>query len=148
MNLTEKILFLRKKQGMSQEELAEKMNVSRQSVSRWEVGTAWPDATNILQLSKIFGVTTDYLLNDDYESDEDIPCVKEVQDSQKKKNIWYRILLSSVSLLLIMTILCLFAACGFLGAGIDNLDIGFVMLAIVIATLAGVCFVGYYKLKR
>lgn len=148
MNLTEKILFLRKKQGMSQEELAEKMNVSRQSVSRWEVGTAQPDATNILQLSKIFGVTTDYLLNDDYESDEDIPCVKEVQDSQKKKNIWYRILLSSVSLLLIMTILCLFAACGFLGAGIDNLDIGFVMLAIVIATLAGVCFVGYYKLKR
>lgn len=66
MKLSEKILMLRKQKGMSQEELAEKLNVSRQAVSRWEGGSALPDATNVLQLSKLFEVSADYLLNDDY----------------------------------------------------------------------------------
>lgn len=79
MRLSDKIVELRKKNGWSQEELAEKLNVSRQAVSRWEVATAQPDATNILQLSKLFGVTTDYLLNDEYESDNDLPKVKEIK---------------------------------------------------------------------
>jgi len=76
MKLAEKIVTLRKQQGFSQEELAEKLNVSRQAVSRWEMGTALPDATNILQISKLFKVSADYLLNDDYNSDQDIPAVK------------------------------------------------------------------------
>ena len=83
MKLADKILNLRKKNGMSQEELAEKLNISRQAVSRWEVGTAQPDAPNVLQLSKLFGVTTDYLLNDDYESDHDVPVVKETENTAK-----------------------------------------------------------------
>lgn len=62
MKLSDKIIGLRKSNGMSQEDLAEKLNVSRQAISRWESGTAMPDASNILQLSKLFGVTTDYLL--------------------------------------------------------------------------------------
>ena len=49
MKLSEKILYLRKKQGMTQEQLAEKMEVSRQAVSRWESGTTLPDASNIVQ---------------------------------------------------------------------------------------------------
>ncbi|MCI8789758.1 MAG: helix-turn-helix transcriptional regulator [Lachnospiraceae bacterium] len=57
MTLSEKILDLRKQQGMSQENLAEKLGVSRQAVSRWEVGSALPDASNIRQLSRLFGVT-------------------------------------------------------------------------------------------
>lgn len=69
MKLSDKILALRKKQGISQEELSEKLNVSRQAVSRWEMGSALPDASNILQLSRLFGVTADYLLDDDYEND-------------------------------------------------------------------------------
>ena len=80
MKLSDKIIGLRKSNGMSQEDLAEKLNVSRQAISRWESGTAMPDASNILQLSKLFGVTTDYLLNDDYQSDNDLPKVKEVQN--------------------------------------------------------------------
>ena len=72
MKLSDKIVSLRKANGWSQEELAEKLNVSRQAISRWEGATAQPDATNILQLSKIFGVTTDYLLNDEYESDNEV----------------------------------------------------------------------------
>lgn len=69
MKLADKILALRKKQGISQEELAEKLSVSRQTVSRWEMGSALPDASNILHLSRLFEVTADYLLNDDYEND-------------------------------------------------------------------------------
>ncbi|MBQ7296572.1 MAG: helix-turn-helix transcriptional regulator [Clostridia bacterium] len=73
MKLSEKILNLRKARNMSQEELAEKLGVSRQAVSRWEVGSALPDASNILQLSKLFGVSADYLLNDDYKGEAPAP---------------------------------------------------------------------------
>lgn len=79
MRLSDKIVRLRKEKGWSQETLAEKLNVSRQAVSRWEGATAQPDASNILQLSKLFGVTADYLLNEDFESDNDLPKVKEIK---------------------------------------------------------------------
>ena len=61
MKLPEKIIKYRKANGWSQEDFAEKLNVSRQAISRWENGTALPDAQNILQISKLFHVTTDYL---------------------------------------------------------------------------------------
>ena len=61
MKLGDKILMLRKKEGMSQEQLAEKLNVSRQAISRWESGSALPAANNIRQLSKVFAVSADYL---------------------------------------------------------------------------------------
>ena len=61
MKLSEKILDLRKQRGMSQEDLAERLGISRQAISRWESGTVLPDSANVLQLSKLFGVTTDYL---------------------------------------------------------------------------------------
>ncbi len=77
MKLSEKIIKLRKNNGMSQEDLADRLQISRQSISRWENGSAKPDADNILQLSKLFGVSTDYLLHDEYESDNDLPKVKE-----------------------------------------------------------------------
>ncbi len=70
MILADKLVHLRKKSGMSQEELAEKMNVSRQAVSKWEGALSVPDLDRILQLSEIFGVTTDYLLKDEIESEE------------------------------------------------------------------------------
>ena len=78
MKLCDKIKQLRKANGWSQEDLAERLDVSRQAISRWEGATAQPDAANILQLSKLFGVTTDYLLNDEYESDNDLPKVKQL----------------------------------------------------------------------
>lgn len=61
-------MLLRDKNGWSQEELAAKLNVSRQSVSKWEVGTSIPDLDKIMLLSEIFGVTTDYLLKDSMET--------------------------------------------------------------------------------
>lgn len=70
MILSEKIIRLRKKNGWSQEELAGKMDVSRQAVSKWESTQSVPDLEKILQLGKLFGVTTDYLLKDELEDEE------------------------------------------------------------------------------
>jgi transcriptional regulator with XRE-family HTH domain len=70
MILADKIIQLRKKNGWSQEELAQKMNVSRQAVSKWEGAQTIPDLEKILQLSALFGVTTDYLLKDEIENEE------------------------------------------------------------------------------
>ena len=72
MILAEKIIKLRKKNGWSQEELAEQMHVSRQSVSKWESGTSIPDLNKILLLSQIFDVSTDYLLKEEVEEREEI----------------------------------------------------------------------------
>ncbi len=66
MILADKIIELRKKNGWSQEELAEKVGVSRQSVSKWEGALSVPDLDKILLMSQIFGVSTDYLLKDEF----------------------------------------------------------------------------------
>lgn len=65
MNLTEKMIDLRKKKGLTQEDLSEQMNVSRQTISRWEFGEVAPSAENLKKLSKFYVVPLDYLLNDD-----------------------------------------------------------------------------------
>lgn len=79
MILAEKIMELRKKNGWSQEELAFQMDVSRQSVSKWESGASIPDLERILKLSQLFGVSTDYLLKEEL---EDLPASSpEISDS-------------------------------------------------------------------
>ena len=70
MILADKIIALRKKNGWSQEELAEMLDVSRQSISKWEGAQAIPDMNRVLKLSEVFGVSTDYLLKDDMEAVE------------------------------------------------------------------------------
>lgn len=70
MILADKIINLRKKNSWSQEELAEKLGVSRQSISKYEGAQSIPDMDKILKLSKIFGVTTDYLIKDEIEDPE------------------------------------------------------------------------------
>lgn len=67
MILADKIAALRKKKGWSQEELAEKLGISRQSVSKWESGASIPDIDKIIMMSELFGVSTDYLLKDKIE---------------------------------------------------------------------------------
>jgi len=69
MILAEKIIKLRKQNGWSQEELAMKLNVSRQSVSKWESAASIPDLDKIIKLSEIFGVSTDYLLKEEVEEE-------------------------------------------------------------------------------
>ena len=77
MILADKIIRLRKKNGWSQEELADKMNVSRQAVSKWEAAQTTPDLEKILQLGNLFGVTTDYLLKDELVDEEFVEGVDE-----------------------------------------------------------------------
>ena len=64
MALPEKLYALRKKSGLSQEQLAEALNVSRQAISKWEGGSAMPESDKLLALSNYFGVSLDYLLKD------------------------------------------------------------------------------------
>ncbi len=70
MILADKVMALRKKNGWSQEELAEKLNISRQSVSKWESGASIPDIDKIIALSGLFGVSTDYLLKEELEQEQ------------------------------------------------------------------------------
>ena len=81
MTLADKIINLRKQKGWSQEELAEKLDVTRQSVSKWESAQSVPDIAKILQLSELFGVTTDYLLK---ENDGEIPHEEPVEQKEEK----------------------------------------------------------------
>ena len=100
MKLHEKIYQLRRQAGMSQEEAAERLNVSRQALSRWENGTAQPAANNILEISRLFKVSADYLLNDEYESDNDLPKVKEVKANGMRQIMIYLITLEVMVLII------------------------------------------------
>ena len=77
MIFADKLIALRKKEGWSQEELAQQLNVSRQSVSKWEGAQSVPDLDKIVQMSHIFGVSTDYLLKDELEEQEPAPGLAE-----------------------------------------------------------------------
>ena len=79
MKLSEKITTLRKQKGWSQEELAQQLHVTRQSVSKWEGAQSIPDIEKIVQMSRLFDVTTDYLLKDEIDSTEST-----IQKSQEK----------------------------------------------------------------
>lgn len=82
MIFSEKLIQLRKKAGWSQEELADQMNVSRQSVSKWEGAQSVPDLEKIIRLSKLFGVTTDYLLKDEIEEEESPSVSEEISSAR------------------------------------------------------------------
>ena len=77
MILADKIVSLRKKAGWSQEELAEQLGVTRQSVSKWEGAQSVPDMDKVVQMSRLFGVTTDYLLKDELEEQTAAPVEEE-----------------------------------------------------------------------
>lgn len=74
MILAEKIMTLRKRAGWSQEELAAQLGVSRQSVSKWEGAQSVPDMQKVVQMSRLFGVTTDYLLKEELGEPEPAPA--------------------------------------------------------------------------
>lgn len=81
MILADKIILQRKRACWSQEELAERLGVTRQSVSKWESAQSLPDLDKILQMSRLFGVSTDYLLKDEI---EEIPGATVTEDTDRK----------------------------------------------------------------
>lgn len=69
MELREKLYSLRKKSGLSQEQLAEQLNVSRQAISKWEAGQSIPESDKLLSISNYFNVSLDYLMKEDETQD-------------------------------------------------------------------------------
>lgn len=99
MMISEKIALCRKALGISQEELAALLNISRQAVSRWETGAAMPDTEKIIQLSRVFCVSTDYLLLDEVtqanskpeketEEKTEVPQPAQVLDAEPPEKLW------------------------------------------------------------
>ena len=85
MILADKIMSLRKKCGWSQEDLADQLGISRQSVSKWESGMSIPDLEKIVKMSSLFGVSTDYLLKDELE--EELPSETLDTDSEMLRSV-------------------------------------------------------------
>jgi len=111
MNLSEKILKLRKANGLSQDELSEQLNISRQSISKWESGQATPEPDKIVKLAEIFDVSTDYLLQPSETDELKLKASilekqqQEILQRQHKIQNWHFLIISSfVSLLAIATI--------------------------------------------
>ena len=109
MTLGEKIQKLRKQQGLSQEALAEKVTVTRQTISKWELGQSLPDLDFIAQLSDIFNVSSDYLIKDEMTEPDELPYKKrDYRLSERGK----RIILVIVSVAaLIAVCVCLICDC-------------------------------------
>ncbi len=87
MIFADKLILLRKKAGWSQEELAHRMDVTRQSVSKWEGMQAVPDLDKMIRLSELFGVSLDYLLKDEIEEVGDINSVNSADDTPPLKRV-------------------------------------------------------------
>ncbi|MBQ7934565.1 MAG: helix-turn-helix transcriptional regulator [Lachnospiraceae bacterium] len=83
MKFQEKLVQLRKGNDLSQEQLAEKLGVSRQAISRWEAGDTTPDITNLLGICMYFGVSSDYLICDDYQPDVETETTQPQADAKQ-----------------------------------------------------------------
>lgn len=105
MNFSENLIKLRKGKGWSQEDLADKLNISRQAVSKWEVGSSKPDIDNIIKLSKLFNITIDELVNNQITETEAISIKVKKETKAKKALIWLRrIMIALVIIYVVNTI--------------------------------------------
>lgn len=109
MELYERLIELRKKADLSQEKLAETLNISRQAVSKWETAATNPDLNNIIQLSAVYGVSTDYILLGKPESTE-LPAIIQIDGEPPEtdrfhtnKFLWFELSVIMVIILYYMT---------------------------------------------
>lgn len=118
MIIADKIIAQRKKNGWTQEELAEKMNVSRQSVSKWEGSQSVPELEKILLLSQLFGVSTDYLLKDELEESEYVENSGELQPVRRVTmeiaNEFLQVKADTAKKIALATFLCIISPVGLL----------------------------------
>ena len=157
MEFSEKLLTLRKAKTLTQEELAEKLNVSRQSVSKWESGQAVPELDKIVAISTVFDVTTDYLLKsseiDDLsvktemlEKQQEQMLAREKRQQKIRECVLYGIVIYLVFLAVWFLERALFWDYIFWESDIDIWSFGIVMAEFLAAT-AAVVFVCARKLK-
>lgn len=161
MIFADKLINLRKKAAMSQEELADKLGVSRQSVSKWEGAQSVPDINKIIELSKIFGVSTDYLLKDEIEIEENVP-VEEKTDkkivSLEEANEYLSIIERTKHLIATGVLLCIVSPITLLILGMvsemknlnENLlcGIGVVVLILLVAIAVTLFVLSGFKLNK
>ncbi len=144
MILADKIIKLRKKNGMSQEELAERINVSRQAVSKWESAQTIPDLEKILRLGRIFGVTTDYLLKDEIEDEEltndSDPAIKKISVEeatsyleQRNHASWQIAIATFLCIISPITLIILGAASEIPSLGVSETAMGVIGLVVLFA---------------
>ena len=86
MSLAKKMIELRKQNGLSQQDLADRLGVSRQAISRWETGAVQPLADSVKSLAQVFQVSTDYLLNDDLDTPTPPPTAQPAPPQEKPKS--------------------------------------------------------------
>ena len=128
MKFEEKLMDLRKKAGMSQEELADRLGVSRQAVSRWELGSTLPDAPNLLKLSDLFGVSIDWLLREGDTAETEAAQTKAALQTEKEQKGHKGFLIASIGFVI--------AAFAFLISAIDRMSIHLVLLVFADCALA------------
>ena len=86
MSFAKKMIELRKQNGLSQQDLAARLGVSRQAISRWETGAVQPLADSVKSLAQVFQVSTDYLLNDDLDTPTPPPTAQPAPPQEKPKS--------------------------------------------------------------
>ena len=135
MEFHERLYDVRKKAGMTQSDLAEKLDVSRQAVSRWEMGTAKPEFENLIAISDIFGVSVDYLLKgsetpitEKEQPDEETEQEASVSAVNTAEKLWLAAIITFVVLAIVLTL-----ACGDWNTGI---------FVAIVATVALACLIG------
>ena len=160
MIIADKILSLRKENGWSQEDLAEKVNVSRQSISKWESAASIPDINKILELAKLFGVTTDYLLKDEQDtpdySNENTDSVRRVTLTEaneyiKRSNTHRFRLACAVSLCILSPVLLIFLAGKSEYGGVSEetaAGVGLLALFILVASAVAIFITESVSMKR
>lgn len=139
MKLFEKITTLRKQKGYSQEELANELDVSRQAVSKWELGVSIPDIDKIILMSELFNVTTDYLLKDDTLQDTNDSKLETIKRVSKKEVIDFFALIKKESikiaigvLLCILSPATLILLCGFVNSNFINTNIAVIFGLVIL----------------
>ena len=143
MILADKIIELRKKEGWSQEELAEKLSVTRQSVSKWEGAQSIPDLDKVVQMSRLFGVTTDYLLKDELEESQPAECdaapvLRRVTMAQASDYLALR--RAAAPKMALATMLCVFSPIALIGlGGLSELSVSAVRITEDAAAGIGLC---------
>ena len=149
MILADKIIEERKKNGWSQEELASKLGVSRQAVSKWESSGSIPDLQRILQMSELFGVTTDYLLKDEIEEERQNEYIetKTIKVSMEEANQYLDMKSRGSRIVANATSLCILSPVPLMVLGTmteDHTLVGFsLVFLLVLVAIAVYLFVNY-----
>ena len=156
MIFADKLILLRKKAGWSQEELADRMNVTRQSVSKWEGAQSVPDPDKMIRLSELFGVSTDYLLKDEIEEAEHINPSNDMQSlrrvSMEDANAFLSVKARTAETIAYAAFLCILSPITLLilnaisektsGVFSEDIAVGIGMIVLVIfAAIAAVMFI-------